>query len=166
MVDGFFNSEERLYQPTTPADYVRLLYRTILEREAADEEVSAWVDGALVPALNALVPGFVGSPEFRARAATTPPAAVIARLYRYVLGRPESAEENAAWVADVGRTTLVAIVTDTTVMDLHGPTLVRALHRAGIEPEIAAIPPGERHKTLGQACRLLDWLTGTQTPPT
>jgi 3-dehydroquinate synthetase len=56
----------------------------------------------------------------------------------------------------------VAIVTDSTVMDLYGPTLVRALHRAGIEPEIAAIPPGEQHKTLGQACKLLDWLTGTQ----
>jgi 3-dehydroquinate synthase len=56
----------------------------------------------------------------------------------------------------------VAIVTDSTVMDLYGPTLVRALERAGIEPEIAAIPPGEKHKTLGQACRLLDWLTGTQ----
>lgn len=56
----------------------------------------------------------------------------------------------------------VAVVTDTTVMDLYGPTLVRALERAGVEPEIAAIPPGEQHKTLGQACRLLDWLTGTQ----
>ena len=56
----------------------------------------------------------------------------------------------------------VAVVTDTTVMDLYGPTLVRALERAGVEPEIAAIPPGEQHKTLGQACKLLDWLTGTQ----
>jgi 3-dehydroquinate synthase len=55
----------------------------------------------------------------------------------------------------------VAIVTDSTVMDLYGPTLVRALERAGIEPEIAAIPPGEQHKTLAQACRLLDWLAGT-----
>ena len=56
----------------------------------------------------------------------------------------------------------VAIVTDRNVMDLYGPTLVRALERAGIEPEVAVVPPGERHKTLGQASDLLDWLTRTE----
>jgi hypothetical protein len=56
----------------------------------------------------------------------------------------------------------VALLTDGNVMDLYGPTLVRALERAGISPEVAVIPPGERHKALRQACDLLDWLTGTQ----
>jgi 3-dehydroquinate synthetase len=55
----------------------------------------------------------------------------------------------------------VAILTDSNVMDLYGPTLVRALEGVAIRPEVAVIPPGEQHKTLGQACELLDWLTGT-----
>jgi 3-dehydroquinate synthase len=56
----------------------------------------------------------------------------------------------------------VAILTDSTVMELYGSTVVRALGRAGLEPEVAVIPAGERHKTLDQAFELLDWLTGTQ----
>jgi 3-dehydroquinate synthase len=56
----------------------------------------------------------------------------------------------------------VALLTDRTVMDLYGPILVRALERGGLEPEVAVVPAGERHKTLAQACELLDWLTGTQ----
>jgi 3-dehydroquinate synthase len=31
-----------------------------------------------------------------------------------------------------------------------------------VDPEVVAIPAGERNKTLEQAARLLDWLTGTQ----
>jgi 3-dehydroquinate synthase len=58
--------------------------------------------------------------------------------------------------------TRVAVLTDTTVMELYGSTVVRALDRAGLEPEVAVIPAGEQHKTLGQAFELLDWLTGTQ----
>jgi 3-dehydroquinate synthase len=56
----------------------------------------------------------------------------------------------------------VAVITDRTVAELHGPALLAALADAGVEPEVAAIPAGERHKTLDQAARLLDWLTGTQ----
>jgi 3-dehydroquinate synthase len=56
----------------------------------------------------------------------------------------------------------VAVITDETVAALHGHTVVGALRRAGIEPEVAAVPAGERHKTLKQAFELLDWLTGTQ----
>jgi 3-dehydroquinate synthase len=56
----------------------------------------------------------------------------------------------------------VAVLTDTTVMDLYGATVLRALDGAGLEPEVAVVPAGERHKTLGQAFELLDWLTGTQ----
>jgi 3-dehydroquinate synthase len=56
----------------------------------------------------------------------------------------------------------VAVITDRTVVALHGRALLGALAEAGIEPEVVAIPAGERHKTLDQATRLLDWLTGTQ----
>jgi 3-dehydroquinate synthase len=52
----------------------------------------------------------------------------------------------------------VAVITDRTVLELHGDQLLSAL----ADPEVVAIPPGERHKTLPQAFELLDWLTGTQ----
>jgi 3-dehydroquinate synthase len=55
----------------------------------------------------------------------------------------------------------VAVVTDQTVARLHGDALLGALREAGIEPHVRAIPAGERHKTTGQAIRLLDWLTAT-----
>jgi len=56
----------------------------------------------------------------------------------------------------------VAVITDQTVAELHGRALLGALADAGLEPEVVAIPAGERSKTLDQAARLLDWLTGTQ----
>jgi 3-dehydroquinate synthase len=56
----------------------------------------------------------------------------------------------------------VALITDRTVADLHGAALLEALAGAGVDPEVVAVPAGERHKTLLQACDLLDWLTGTQ----
>ena len=56
----------------------------------------------------------------------------------------------------------VAVITDETVADLYGPVIIRALETAGLEPELATVPSGERHKTLTQAFELLDWLTGTQ----
>jgi 3-dehydroquinate synthase len=56
----------------------------------------------------------------------------------------------------------VAVITDETVADLYGPLVFGALRKAGVKPEVAAIPAGERHKTLRQAIELLDWLTGTQ----
>ena len=99
MVQGFFNSAENLRRPMTLATYVRLLYRTILQREPAPAEVDAWVNQGMLPVLNQLIPGFVNSPEFQQLLLTTPPAAIISRLYRNVLGRAESPEENAAWVA-------------------------------------------------------------------
>ena len=58
----------------------------------------------------------------------------------------------------------VALITDTTVAKLHGPLVIGALKKAGIEPEVAAVPAGEHNKTLRQAAELLDWLTGTQRP--
>ena len=56
----------------------------------------------------------------------------------------------------------VAVLTDTTVMELYGATVMRTLDGAGLEPEVAVVPAGEQHKTLARAFELLDWLTGTQ----
>ncbi len=56
----------------------------------------------------------------------------------------------------------VAVITDQTVHDLYGPLLLDALDKAGVEPEVAVVPSGERHKTMTQAFDLLNWLTGTQ----
>jgi 3-dehydroquinate synthase len=56
----------------------------------------------------------------------------------------------------------VAVITDETVAALYGPLVVGALEKAGVSVEVATVPAGERHKTLGQAFELLDWLTGTQ----
>jgi 3-dehydroquinate synthase len=56
----------------------------------------------------------------------------------------------------------VAVITDETVAELYGPLVIGALQKAGVEVEVAAVPAGERHKTLRQAFELLDWLTGTQ----
>jgi 3-dehydroquinate synthase len=56
----------------------------------------------------------------------------------------------------------VAVITDERVADLYGPLVFGALSKAGVRPEVAAVPAGERHKTLRQAMVLLDWLAGTQ----
>jgi 3-dehydroquinate synthase len=56
----------------------------------------------------------------------------------------------------------VAVITDETVAELYGPLVIGALDKAGVESEVATVPSGERHKTLRQACSLLDWLSGTQ----
>src|SRR3954451_25020218 len=56
----------------------------------------------------------------------------------------------------------VAVITDETVAELYGPLVIGALQKAGVAPEVATVPNGDRHKTLGQAFELLDWLTGTQ----
>jgi len=56
----------------------------------------------------------------------------------------------------------VAVITDRTVAKLHGPALLGGLADAGVEPEVVAVPAGERHKTVEQAAALLDWLTGTR----
>ena len=56
----------------------------------------------------------------------------------------------------------VAVITDETVAELYGPVIVGALAKSGLEPEVATVPAGERHKTPARALELLDWLTGTQ----
>jgi 3-dehydroquinate synthase len=54
-----------------------------------------------------------------------------------------------------GRT---AIVTDETVADLHGRTLLASLNAAGVRSEIIAVPPGEASKSFAELERLMDRL--------
>jgi 3-dehydroquinate synthase len=73
-----------------------------------------------------------------------------------------SPEETVEQLLELVGHAKVAVITDRTVADLYGPLVIGALEKAGSPPEVAAIPAGERHKTLRQAFELLDWLTGTQ----
>ena len=104
LVAGFFNSDENLHQPTTLNEYVTRLYQTILQREPSAAEAQAWVDVALVPAMNTLVPGFVNSAEFQQLLRTTPATDVLTRFYRLVLGREPDAAGLAGWNAFLART--------------------------------------------------------------
>ncbi len=56
----------------------------------------------------------------------------------------------------------VALITDQTVAELHGPALLKALERRGRQPGGDRDPGRGTHKTPHQALELLDWLTGTQ----
>jgi 3-dehydroquinate synthase len=96
-----------------------------------------------------------------------PPAGgdVLGRAWRsdsYPIVVTRSPEETIERLLQLVGEARVAVITDETVAGLYGPLVVGALQKAGVEVEVAAIPAGERHKTLAQACRLLDWLTGTQ----
>jgi hypothetical protein len=97
MIRGFFDSQENLNRPITLAQYVRLLYRILLDREPSPAEVDAWV-AIIAGRFNLLIPGFVNSPEFQDLSLRTPPATVIRRLYEQTLHRPASEAEVAAWV--------------------------------------------------------------------
>src|SRR5919109_3489872 len=73
-----------------------------------------------------------------------------------------SPEETVERLLGVVGDAKVAVITDETVAGLYGPLVIGALQKAGACVEVAAVPAGERHKTLRQAFELLDWLTGTQ----
>jgi 3-dehydroquinate synthase len=94
-----------------------------------------------------------------------PGTAVHARAERadsYPIVVTHSLEQTVERLLELIGDAHVAVVTDETVAALYGQAVLGALRSAGIEPEVAAVPAGERHKTLGQAFELLDWLTGTQ----
>jgi 3-dehydroquinate synthase len=73
-----------------------------------------------------------------------------------------SAEETVERLLRVVGDSHVAVITDSVVMELWGTLVIGALDKAGVEPEVVVVPAGERHKTVGQAVDLLNWLTGTQ----
>src|SRR5215210_2568924 len=90
---------------------------------------------------------------------------VLARSERrdaYPIFVTRSPEETIERLLQVIGDARVAVITDERVADLYGPLVFGALRKAGVRPDVAAVPAGERHKTMRQATELLDWLTGTQ----
>jgi 3-dehydroquinate synthase len=84
------------------------------------------------------------------------------RADAYPIVVTRSPEETVERLLQATRDAKVAVITDETVAGLYGPLVIGALQKAGACVEVAAVPAGERHKTLRQAFELLDWLTGTQ----
>jgi 3-dehydroquinate synthase len=94
-----------------------------------------------------------------------PGASVEGRAERrdaYPIFVTRSIDETLGRLVELVGDASLALIADQTVAELHGATLLDALDRAGIEPEVVTVPSGERHKTLARAFELLDWLTGTQ----
>jgi len=85
-----------------------------------------------------------------------------ARRDSYPIAVTRTPEDTVERLLELVGDARVALITDENVAELYGPLVIGALEKAGVETEVAAIPPGERHKTLRHACELLDWLTGTQ----
>jgi 3-dehydroquinate synthase len=52
----------------------------------------------------------------------------------------------------------VALVSDATVMELHGAELLDGLQGRGVDVIVAVLPPGEQSKSLESATRLWHWL--------
>jgi 3-dehydroquinate synthase len=61
-------------------------------------------------------------------------------------------------IADLAAGRRIMLVTDDTVLALHGTSLVSALRSRGVEVEFVSVPPGERSKDLSVAVKLLDRL--------
>jgi 3-dehydroquinate synthase len=94
-----------------------------------------------------------------------PGTEVVARARRadaYPIVVTRSPEETVERLLQAIGDANVAVITDETVAELYGPLVVGAFEKSGVCVEVAAVPAGERHKTLRQAFELLDWLTGTQ----
>ena len=85
-----------------------------------------------------------------------------ARRDSYPIAVTRSFEDTVEWLLQMVGDAKVALITDTNVAELYGPVVIGALEKAGVETEVAAVPAGERHKTLRQVFELLDWLSGTQ----
>jgi uncharacterized repeat protein (TIGR01451 family) len=99
IVQGFFNSLEFLHTRSgRVADYIELLYATVLGRLPAPAETAAW-EPIVIGQVNAIIPGFVNSVEFQDLLRRTPPSDIVIRLYREVLGREPAPLEVADWLA-------------------------------------------------------------------
>jgi hypothetical protein len=87
-----FDGEEFRSVAVTPSGYVTALYRAALGRDP-DSEGLAFYTGEVLTQFNALLPYFVGSPEFATVRGQLTPAALVIRVYRQALGRlPTDAE--------------------------------------------------------------------------
>ena len=57
---------------------------------------------------------------------------------------------------DWGQPSRVAVVSNSTVWPLHGPTVESSLRAAGFDPLICLVPDGEAYKRLDTVCQLYD----------
>ncbi len=100
FVHTFLDGPEYLATPVTAEGFVATLYRAFLGREPDAPGLAGWA-GALLDGYDTVLPGFVGSAEFRSLlpSAQDRPAvnAVVTRLYENVLGRAPAASEVRAW---------------------------------------------------------------------
>jgi len=78
------------------------------------------------------------------------------RAYDVVVGRG-LLDELGARVAAMGQSRTV-VVTDETVAGLHGPAVLAALKRAGVQARLLTVPPGEASKSFGELERVIDRL--------
>jgi 3-dehydroquinate synthase len=93
--------------------------------------------------------------------AAEPVRARAAREETYSVQVTRTLEDAVARLLELIGGAQVAILSDETVMELHGRPLLDALDRAGIDAEAYVLPAGERSKCLAQAARLWDWLAAS-----
>lgn len=80
-----------------------------------------------------------------------------ARAYEVLIGRG-LVDDAAARVRPFLKRPVAAVVSDATVFDLHGPSLVGALEAAGITCHAIILPPGEETKSFEHLADLSDRL--------
>ena len=103
LVKGVLASEEMLGLPVSSPVLARLLYVAALGREPETGAVPPW-SAVIAAPVAAMVPAFIGSPEFRATGGALPPGVLVGRLYQELLGRAPSLRESAATIDYLART--------------------------------------------------------------
>ncbi|MCW2951312.1 MAG: 3-dehydroquinate synthase [Conexibacter sp.] len=91
-------------------------------------------------------------------AGTVTVIASSARADTYPIHITRTLEEAAARVRELVGGAQVAVVTETTVVRLHGDALLAALGQEGLAPEVRVVEAGEANKSLDQATGLWHWL--------
>jgi len=81
-----------------------------------------------------------------------------ARSDRYPVFVTRTLDDTLARLHELLGGAQVAVITDQTVLELHGGPLLDALRDADLGVQVAALPAGEKSKSLEQAVRLWDWL--------
>jgi 3-dehydroquinate synthase len=81
-----------------------------------------------------------------------------ARADTYPIHITRTLEATAARVRELVGDAQAAVVTDTTVAQLHGDAFLAALRQEGLAPEVCVVKAGEANKSLEQATDLWHWL--------
>jgi hypothetical protein len=91
VIRAFFDSPDFRSTAVTPSGYVTALHRAALGRDP-DSEALAFYTSEVLARFNALLPLFLGSEEYAARA-QMPPDRLVSHFYQEALGRPASPDE-------------------------------------------------------------------------